>query len=96
MIPTDWTEDQVAPIHKANNITDPGNYRPISIIPAVIKVFEWAVHTQLSAYMGENGLPYDEQSGFQPKHSICSTLIHVSDYIHLSMDRGQFIVVHGR
>ncbi len=53
IIPTEWTEARVTPIHKANNITEPGKYLPISIIPAVMKVLERAVHTQLSAYMRE-------------------------------------------
>ncbi len=33
--------------------------------------------------------PYDEQSGIQPKHSTCTTLIHVTDYIRHGLDRGQ-------
>ncbi len=72
IIPTYWTQAQLTPIYEVNNITDPGNYRPIFIIPAVMNVFEWALHTLLSACMIENGLPYDEQSGFQPKHSTCT------------------------
>ena len=51
--------------------------------------FERAVHNQLSSYMRNQGLPCDEQSGFQPKHSTCTTLIHVIDYILHNMDEGK-------
>ncbi len=51
---------------------NPGNKRPISIIAAVMKMFEHSVHNQLSTYMKLIGLRYEEQSGFQPLHSTCS------------------------
>ena len=37
---------RVSPIFKAGDRTDPGNYRPISVLPAISKIYERVVHAQ--------------------------------------------------
>ncbi len=56
------------PSTNQNDITDPGNFMPIYIIPCVMKIFQRAVNNQLSSYMRNQGLPCEEQSSLQPKH----------------------------
>ena len=46
-----------------------GNYRPISVIPVVVKVLERLVHRQVYAYLHENNLLHFTQFGFRPGHS---------------------------
>ncbi len=71
IINTHWLDRVLSTtIHKANNITDPGSYRPISIIPAVMKVL-CGLFILSCQHIWENGLWYDDQTGFQPKHSTC-------------------------
>ena len=38
--PPDWKMSRVTPIFKSGDKTDPGNYRPISILSSIMKVFE--------------------------------------------------------
>ena len=45
------------------------NYRPISILPSLSKIYEYAVFEQLSAYMERNCLFYCDQYGFRQGHS---------------------------
>ena len=45
--PTAWKEALVVPIHKKGSMTDPGNYRPIALLPIVSKVLERIVHDTL-------------------------------------------------
>ena len=45
------------------------NYRPISILPSLSKIYEYAVFEQLSAYMEINSLFYCDQYGFRQGHS---------------------------
>ena len=45
------------------------NYRPISILPALSKIFERFLHSQLSLYFTENNLFYNSQYGFRQHHS---------------------------
>jgi hypothetical protein len=43
-------EAQVAPIHKKNSVLVKGNYRPVSVLPAISKMFENAIEAQLVNY----------------------------------------------
>ncbi|CAB4038506.1 Hypothetical predicted protein, partial [Paramuricea clavata] len=63
------------------------NYRPISVLSAVSKIFERIVYDQLQAYLNENGLIYDKQSGFRPVHSTTSALLDATTEWLSNMDK---------
>ena len=44
---------RVSPIFKDGDSTDPGNYRPISMLPSVSELYERVVHQQLSNYLSK-------------------------------------------
>ena len=46
-----------------------GNYRPISLLPAISKVLEKVVYSQLQIYFTSNNLLYKGQYGFPEDHS---------------------------
>ena len=46
----EWKASRVTPVFKSGTRNNPGNYRPISIIPCVAKIFEKIIFDQL--YMG--------------------------------------------
>ena len=82
-------KSRVTPIHKADDPQNPSNYRPISILPVCMKIFERAVHTQLYSYLKEIGILCEQQSGFREGHSTVTAVTNVTDHIYQSMDRGQ-------
>ena len=43
--------------------------RPISVLPAVAKIFEKIVFDQTFAFLNKNNLLSDMQSGFRPKYN---------------------------
>ena len=45
-----------------------GNYRPISMLSAVARVFERLIYEQLSEYFQENNFLIKYQSGFRKFH----------------------------
>ena len=51
IFPDDWKCTRVAPLFKAGDRNDVNNYRPISVISFVAKVFERIVYDQLYAYL---------------------------------------------
>ncbi len=87
-IPLDWKKARVSPIFKAGDPEEASNYRPISILPICMKVFERAVHTQLYAFIKEHNIMCTNQSGFRPQHSTATALLEVTDGIISNMDRG--------
>ena len=44
----------VVPVHKKKDATDKTNYRPVSILPLLSKVFEKVMHIQLYGYIMRN------------------------------------------
>ena len=65
------------------------NYRPISILPVLSKVFERIVHNQLYTYLEENNLLSHCQFGFRRKSSTEHAVTYFSDFIKNSMDKGK-------
>ena len=42
---------QVVPLHKKNSTLEKGNYRPVSVLPVLSKIFERAIHCQLVEFL---------------------------------------------
>ena len=75
----DWKNARVCPVYKGNDRRDMGNYRPISILPIISKVFEKEVFQQLYHYLKVNSVLSRFQSGFRPFHSTVSALTQMCD-----------------
>jgi len=88
VVPSDWKMAKVTPLHKDGDKNNCNNYRPISVIPSFMKIFEKAIHAQVYSYLKEHNLLNECQSGFRPKHSTSTTLLHVTDNILNNMDKG--------
>ena len=54
--PDDWKVSKVFPLFKSGKRNDPNNFRPISVLPTIARVFERLVYEQMYAYFTENNL----------------------------------------
>ena len=75
IFPDDRKLARITPIYKDGSKTECGNYRPISVISIVAKVFEKLVCNELRSFIKENNIIIDEQSGFRPYHSTETILL---------------------
>ena len=73
-VPNGWKAAQVIPIFKAGDMSNPSNYRPISIL-SVSKIIKRAVHHQLSEFIDDNNILNSNQPGFRAKHSTTTALM---------------------
>ena len=71
---------------KNKSKTEPGNYRPVSILSVTSKILERIVYYQLEHYLKENNLLYKLQS-----FSTGTCLTFLMDYIRSEMDFGNYI-----
>ena len=71
LFPKELKKTKVIPIHKKNSKVEPGNYRSVSILSIISKMFERVVWEQLTDYLTCNifmncNLVFD--SHFQQNH----------------------------
>ena len=90
IFPDDWKLAKVTPVFKDGDRNICGNYRPISVISVVAKVFEKLVYQQLKSFMTKNNILVDLQSGFRAKHSTETTLLSSTNEWLCNMDKGLF------
>lgn len=88
IFPTEWKLARVTPIFKKGKRDDPHNYRPISIIPTVAKIFEKTIYDQLCDYLNDNNLLTHCQSGFRSLHSTLTALIEATNSWSVNIDNG--------
>ncbi len=69
IFPNEWKASRVTPIFKSGPKSNPSNYQPISIIPAIAKIFEKIISDQLYEYLNTNEILTSCQSGFRSLHS---------------------------
>ena len=77
IFPSVWKKARVIPLYKKGDMHQPCNYRPISLLSKVSKVFERIIHKHLHNYMLDNHLLYPLQSGFLPNNSTVYQLLEI-------------------
>ena len=90
-IPSLWKEANVTPVPKGGNNLLVKDYRPISILPVVSKIYESIVHKQLFTYLESHSLLHQCQSGFRPGHCTQDVLLKTTDDWRLALDRSELV-----
>ena len=49
--PSQWKQSHITPVHKGGAPSDPGNFRPISVVPILAKILEKIVAIQFGQYL---------------------------------------------
>jgi hypothetical protein len=91
--PNEWKVARIIPLFKNGKRNLAGNYRPISVLPAISKVMERILYNQLYEYLSLNNLLSEHQFGFQKFHSTASALLDCTNDWYLNMDRKLFNLV---
>ena len=84
--PNHWKIAKVTALYKGGARNDINNYRPMSVLPILSKIFEKHVASSLSVFLRDNNLLYELQSAFRSGHSTETALIRIKDQILENMD----------
>lgn len=87
VFPNSWKGGLVRPIPKVNNAIELKDFRPITILPAISKILERVVESQLRRHITDNNILPTVQSGFRPGYSCGTALAHVTDDIMDALDK---------
>ena len=80
---------KVTPLYKKGSKDDPGNYRPISVLPVIAKVFEKLVNGRLMDFLESNDILYRHQYGFRKRYSTKLSLINLVNTLLQAIDKGE-------
>ena len=89
IFPDAFKTAKIIPIHKKGDSALLSNYRPISLLPTISKIFERIIYNQLYQYFSDNGLLAEQQYGFRSQHSTEYAATKLIDHISQVMDSGK-------
>jgi len=81
----------VCPIFKKSDKNKCENYRPISLLSNLSKLYERAMHTRVYEYFENFKLLYKFQFGFRKKHSTNHAILSIIEDIHQNLDKNNFV-----
>jgi len=79
---------QITHIHKTGSYEKCSNYRPISLLPPINKVFEKLLHDRLYSCLGHNKLLTDCQYGFRRGLSRELAINDLQNFLTQNIDKG--------
>ena len=90
IFPSALKTSKVIPVFKnkgSNQTVD--NYRPISLLSNIDKIFEKLVYSRLISFLELHNVLSEKQFGFRKKHSTNDALISLTEEIRRSLDSGK-------
>ena len=86
--PEKLKEAHLIPIFKKGSRLAVSNYRPISLLSNLNKIFEKIVHKRIVGFLEKFNLLFQLQFGFRSGYSTTHALIHMTEKIRSELDKG--------
>lgn len=86
VVPNQFKVAHVTPVHKQGTKTDPNNYRPISLINNISKIFEKCINERLKDFLGKHNLLSQNQFGFREGYSTESAIQKVTSILSKNLN----------
>lgn len=82
---------KVVPVHKKGDRKVENNYRPISLVPVISKVFEKLLHEQVSNHFENYKIFTEKQYGFRPKRNTCNAVVNLVHGVIDDLEKGSSV-----
>ena len=88
-VPKDWARGLIFPLHKSGDARDPDNYRGITLLSVVGKIYTSVLNSRVTKWCERHGVLSEEQAGFRPGRSTIDHIFSVSEVLRLRRRRGR-------
>ena len=88
IFPDAFKKSKITPIFKKRESSLLINYRPISLLPTISKIFERIIHNQMYDHLNNNNLLAEQQYGFRRLHSTEYAAVNLIDHVSKQMESG--------
>ena len=92
IFPTILKTAKVIPIHKKDSKLEASNYRPISLLSNIDKIFEKLMHRRLIEFLEQRLILYYKQFGFRKGFSRNYVILALLEIIQKTLHDGQIHV----
>ena len=89
IFPDSWKVARVCPVPKIDNPINKRDFRPISILPVLSKIYEKVILKQLSDYIERTSIYSSTQSGFRKGHLTQTILLKFRDDIQKTLNKNE-------
>ena len=79
---------EIIPVYKSGNKSSVSNYRPITLISNIAKLFEKLVHLRLTKFLDDNDIISKMQFGFRKNVGTSKALAKITEIISENLDNG--------
>ena len=86
VFPDELKVAKVIPLFKSGNMNDMSNYRPVSILPTLSKIFEKLIYKRFYKFFEDNAIIYNYQFGFRQSHSTIHAIQTAIDSVVTSLN----------
>jgi exonuclease III len=83
---------KVLPLYKSGDKLSMSNYRPVSVLPSLSKIFERLMYNRLHSFIAKYNILHCNQFGFRRNHSTSMALATIVDKIVCALNNNEFVL----
>lgn len=83
LLPSSWTKSDIFALHKKGDKSKPENYRPISLTPVILRLYERLLLIKVWAILNRNKVINKYQAGFRPNYGTMDNLYWFTTVLNL-------------
>lgn len=91
--PSELKIGNIIPIHKKGNKENCNNYRPITNLSAIYKIFEEVILKRLKIFIRDNNVIHKNQYGFVENSNTISAVLNCVEKIYANMNKKKYVAV---
>lgn len=90
IFPSSLKTSRVVPVFKKGTPLEVSNYRPISLLSNIEKIYEKVIYKRLIDFLNRSNMLYTKQFGFRKHYSTPHTVLNIVECIRQCLDQDEF------